>query len=136
MRWAAFVNKRPRLTPSSLCRSIAWLADRRRNPTPINSDGWSNGKAAAVLYARHGARVFAIDIQNEAAHETERLIEAEGGICRMAQADVTKSSEVERTVSDIVKLWGRIDVLHNNVGITEMGVNRLGVSTPIGEPSY
>jgi NAD(P)-dependent dehydrogenase (short-subunit alcohol dehydrogenase family) len=86
-----------------------------------SGDGWSNGKAAAVLYARQGARVFAIDIQNDAAHETEKLIKAEGGICEMAQADVTKSKDVERAVSDLVGLWGRIDVLHNNVGITEMG---------------
>jgi NAD(P)-dependent dehydrogenase (short-subunit alcohol dehydrogenase family) len=86
-----------------------------------SGDGWSNGKAAAVLYARQGARVFAIDIQDEAARETEQLIKAEGGICEMAQADVTKSGEVERAVSDLVGLWGRIDVLHNNVGITEMG---------------
>jgi NAD(P)-dependent dehydrogenase (short-subunit alcohol dehydrogenase family) len=86
-----------------------------------SGDGWSNGKAAAVLYARQGARVFAIDIQNDAAFETERLITAEGGICRGTQADVTKSADVERVVSDLVGLWGRIDVLHNNVGVTEMG---------------
>jgi NAD(P)-dependent dehydrogenase (short-subunit alcohol dehydrogenase family) len=86
-----------------------------------SGDGWSNGKAAAVLYARQGARVFAIDIQDQAAHETEQLIKAEGGICQMARADVTQSADVERVVSQLVGMWGRIDVLHNNVGITEMG---------------
>jgi NAD(P)-dependent dehydrogenase (short-subunit alcohol dehydrogenase family) len=75
-----------------------------------SGDGWSNGKAAAVLYARHGARVFANDV-----------IRAEGGISVAAQADVTKPTDIERVVNDIVARWGRIDVLHNNVGITEMG---------------
>jgi NAD(P)-dependent dehydrogenase (short-subunit alcohol dehydrogenase family) len=82
--------------------------------------GWSNGKAAAVLYARQGARVFAIDIQAEAAAATDAIIREEGGVSIAAQADVTKSKDIERVVRDVVKHWGRIDVLHNNVGITEM----------------
>jgi NAD(P)-dependent dehydrogenase (short-subunit alcohol dehydrogenase family) len=83
--------------------------------------GWSNGKAAAVLYARQGARVFAIDVVADAAAETEDVIRGEGGICMRAQADVTQSADVGRVVADILRNWGRIDVLHNNVGITEMG---------------
>jgi NAD(P)-dependent dehydrogenase (short-subunit alcohol dehydrogenase family) len=83
--------------------------------------GWSNGKAAAVLYAREGARVVAIDVVADAAAETEDTIRAEGGVCIRAQADVTRSDEVERVVADILQAWGRIDVLHNNVGITAMG---------------
>jgi NAD(P)-dependent dehydrogenase (short-subunit alcohol dehydrogenase family) len=47
--------------------------------------GWSNGKATAVLFAREGARVLAVDIKFDAAVETKRIIEAEGGICE-AQA--------------------------------------------------
>jgi NAD(P)-dependent dehydrogenase (short-subunit alcohol dehydrogenase family) len=86
-----------------------------------SDDGWSNGKAAAVLYARHGARVFAIDARAEAAAETDEIIRGEGGICVAAQADVRQSQDIERTVDDILGKWGRIDVLHNNVGITEMG---------------
>ena len=85
-----------------------------------SGDGWSNGKAAAVLYARHGARVFAIDVRAEAAAETDEIIRGEGGICVAAQADVTKSQDIERAVDSILGKWGRIDVLHNNVGITQM----------------
>jgi NAD(P)-dependent dehydrogenase (short-subunit alcohol dehydrogenase family) len=85
-----------------------------------SGDGWSNGKAAAVLYARAGARVFAIDIRAEAAAETDKVIRGEGGICEAAQADVRNSQDIKRTVEDIVGKWGRIDVLHNNVGITQM----------------
>ncbi|HPG27464.1 MAG TPA: 3-oxoacyl-ACP reductase, partial [Myxococcota bacterium] len=43
--------------------------------------GWGNGKAAAVLFAREGAQVLAVDINLEAAEETRGLIEAEGGVC-------------------------------------------------------
>jgi NAD(P)-dependent dehydrogenase (short-subunit alcohol dehydrogenase family) len=85
-----------------------------------SGDGWSNGKAAAVLYARQGARVFAIDVRAEAAAETAEIIRGEGGICVAAQADVSKSQDIRRTVDDILGKWGRIDVLHNNVGITQM----------------
>ena len=85
-----------------------------------SGDGWSNGKAAAVLYARHGARVFAIDVRAEAAAETDEIIRGEGGICVAAQADVTKSQDIELAVDSILGKWGRIDVLHNNVGITQM----------------
>jgi len=85
-----------------------------------SGDGWSNGKAAAVLYARHGARVFAIDVRAEAAAETDEIIRGEGGICVAAQADVTKSRDIELAVDSILRKWGRIDVLHNNVGITQM----------------
>lgn len=86
-----------------------------------SGDGWSNGKAAAVLYARHGARVYAIDVEAGAAAATDAVIREEGGISVAAQADVTKPKDIERVVNNIVKHWGRIDVLHNNVGITEMG---------------
>jgi NAD(P)-dependent dehydrogenase (short-subunit alcohol dehydrogenase family) len=86
-----------------------------------SGDGWSNGKAAAVLYARQGARVFAIDVRAEAAAETDEIIRGEGGVCVAAQADVSKSQDIKRTVDDILGKWGRIDVLHNNVGITQMG---------------
>jgi NAD(P)-dependent dehydrogenase (short-subunit alcohol dehydrogenase family) len=85
-----------------------------------SGDGWSNGKAPAVLYARQGARVFAIDVRAEAAAETDGIIRGEGGICVAAQADVSKSQDIQRTVDDILAKWGRIDVLHNNVGITQM----------------
>ena len=43
--------------------------------------GWGNGKATAVLFAREGARVLAADINLDAAVETKRIIEGEGGVC-------------------------------------------------------
>ena len=84
-------------------------------------EGWSNGAAAAVLYAREGARVVVADISPEAAAQTRSLIEAEGGEAIASTADVTRSGAVAATVAQAMAAFGRIDVLHNNVGVTIMG---------------
>ena len=86
-----------------------------------SGEGWGNGKAAAVLYAREGARVFAVDHRLQAAHETQAIIRAEGGECEVFAADVSSSKEVSAMVDACIKAFGRIDVLHNNVGIVETG---------------
>ena len=78
--------------------------------------GWGNGKATAVLFAREGANVLAVDIEADAAEETRRLIEGEGGTCQTWQADVTINRSVEAAVAACLKAFGRIDILHNNVG--------------------
>ena len=43
--------------------------------------GWGNGKATSVLFAREGAKVFAVDVNSTAAEETKGIIESEGGDC-------------------------------------------------------
>jgi len=83
--------------------------------------GWGNGKATAVLFAREGARVVAADINPAAAAETQGLIEAEGGVCATATGDVSRSADVQALVQRALDTFGRIDVLHNNVGILTVG---------------
>ena len=84
--------------------------------------GWGNGKAAAVLFAREGAKVLALDSRAEAAEETRDFIRKEGGSCEAAACDVTKSDQVAAAVERARKAFGgRIDVLHNNVGILAHG---------------
>lgn len=83
--------------------------------------GWGNGKAAAVLYARQGAKVFAVDRRLEAAQETQKIIQGEGGACEAYAADVASGDGVDAMVKACVKKYGRVDVLHNNVGIVETG---------------
>lgn len=78
--------------------------------------GWGNGKAAAVLYAREGARVFAVDFRAGAAEETVAIIRAEGGEATPWTADVTDEKAVAAMVAACMDKYGRIDVLHNNVG--------------------
>lgn len=83
--------------------------------------GWGNGKAAAVLFAREGARVICADINEAAAHETRSIIEAEGGEAIAMRCDATKSADIEAVVAAGVTAYGPITVLDNNVGIAEVG---------------
>lgn len=83
--------------------------------------GWGNGKAAAALYAREGARVFAVDHRIEAAEETADLIRGEGNEAAAFRADVSSSADLKGMADACVARYGRIDVLHNNVGIVEVG---------------
>ncbi|MSR03375.1 MAG: SDR family oxidoreductase [Gemmatimonadetes bacterium] len=84
-------------------------------------EGVGNGKAAAILFAREGAAVFGVDHNLAAAVETQRLIEAEGGRCAVHQADVSVATECQGIVDACVQRFGRLDILHNNVGIELAG---------------
>ncbi len=83
--------------------------------------GWGNGKAAAVLFAREGARVFAVDVNPESAEETRDIIVCEGGDCTACEADVSRSEDVEALVARCLDTYDRIDILHNNVGVLQVG---------------
>lgn len=84
-------------------------------------EGWGNGKASAVAYARAGAKVVAVDVNDQAAAQTSGIIEGEGGRALHVGADVTRLAEVQRAVDATMKAFGRVDILHNNVGITSQG---------------
>jgi len=83
--------------------------------------GWGNGKAAAVTMAREGAKIFALDLKQEAVEETASIIRDEGGVVETAVCDVSRGDQVEAAVNKCMERFGRIDVLDNNVGIAEMG---------------
>ena len=84
-------------------------------------EGWGNGKAASVAYAREGATVIAIDREKSAADATAAIIRALGGKAQSLAADVTVSASVKAVVDAVMSEHGHIDVLHNNVGTTVMG---------------
>jgi NAD(P)-dependent dehydrogenase (short-subunit alcohol dehydrogenase family) len=83
--------------------------------------GFGNGKATAVLFAREGARVFCVDLNEAAAEETVGIIESEGGEAAACRADASHATDVQRFVAGCRQRFGRIDVLNNNVGIAEGG---------------
>lgn len=83
--------------------------------------GWGNGKATAVRFAREGARIVAVDVNLEAAKETADIITGEGGDALPVAADVTQADQVEAAVQGVLEAHGRVDVLHNNVGIGNFG---------------
>lgn len=83
--------------------------------------GWGNGRATAVLFAREGARVFAVDRDAGALAETLALIEEAGGTVRPYGCDVTADADVAGMVAAARDAYGRIDVLVNNVGGSRPG---------------
>lgn len=85
--------------------------------TPGDTIG--NGRATAVLFAREGARVLLVDRSAAAARETAAQIEGEGGAgrCEVFEADVTSEADCRALAAACVERFGRIDILHNNVGI-------------------
>ncbi len=83
--------------------------------TPGDTIG--NGRATAILFAREGARVLAVDRRLDAAKETVEDIRGEGGEAEAFEADATSESDCQAFLAHAVDRWGRIDVLHNNVGI-------------------
>jgi NAD(P)-dependent dehydrogenase (short-subunit alcohol dehydrogenase family) len=76
-----------------------------------------NGRATSILFAREGARVMLVDRKVESAHDTEKLIRDEVGDAFSFEADVTKSADCEAMAKACLDQFGRIDILHNNVGI-------------------
>jgi NAD(P)-dependent dehydrogenase (short-subunit alcohol dehydrogenase family) len=79
--------------------------------------GLGNGKAAALQFAREGASVLCVDLDRAAAEETAALIAQEGGAGRVCTADATKAEDCARVVKECLAAFGKVDVLHNNVGI-------------------
>jgi NAD(P)-dependent dehydrogenase (short-subunit alcohol dehydrogenase family) len=85
------------------------------------SNEMSNGSACALLYAREGASVFCVDRSLEAAEAVVGRIVAEGGRARAFQADVRDAQRIAAMTRACLSEYGRIDILHNNVGIEELG---------------
>ena len=83
--------------------------------------GTGNGKATAIVFAREGARIMAADYKLEAAEETKKLIEQEGGECITFHSDVSKASDCQKMVETCIQKFGRLDILHNNVGMGGYG---------------
>lgn len=83
--------------------------------------GWGNGRAAAVLFAQEGARVFAVDRAGDTMKETLERIREVGGAATAHYCDVTDNASVAAMVKACLNAYGRIDVLVNNVGGSAAG---------------
>ncbi|HVY18012.1 MAG TPA: SDR family NAD(P)-dependent oxidoreductase [Rhodopila sp.] len=86
--------------------------------------GWGNGRAAAVAFAREGARVFAVDRDADAMAETVERAKAEaahGGEIRTHLCDAMDSTQVKAMVEACVKAFGGVNILVNNVGGSSAG---------------
>jgi NAD(P)-dependent dehydrogenase (short-subunit alcohol dehydrogenase family) len=90
-----------------------------------SAEGIGNGRAAAILLARHGAKVGLVDFNKAAAAETARMIEEEGGESIVIEADVSNVQACQAAVQATVDRWGRLDILVNNVGTSRVPGNAL-----------
>ena len=79
------------------------------------------GRAAAILFAKEGARVAIADINEKDALETARAIEGEGGAAFFVRADLVKVTDVENMVKATVARYGRLDIFYHNAGIAGPG---------------
>ncbi len=83
--------------------------------------GIGNGKATAILFAREGAKVLLVDKIAERMKETLEIIDSEGGEASMHTGDVTNVADCQAIVKEAVERYGKLDILHNNVGIDSTG---------------
>lgn len=74
------------------------------------------GKASAAAFAREGAKVVFLDIQEEKGFVVEKEIKDAGGEAMFMKVDVTVLSDIENAVNKTVEKYGKIDVLMNNAG--------------------
>ena len=87
-------------------------------------EGIGNGRATVLRFLQEGAQVLAVDRDLAAAEETAALAakeRTEGGACVPFQADVTREATLAAAMDEAVRRWGRIDILHNNVGVSVGG---------------
>jgi NAD(P)-dependent dehydrogenase (short-subunit alcohol dehydrogenase family) len=77
--------------------------------------GWGNGRAAAVIFAREGAKIFAVDKNPDSMTETVTLAGPDADITTYA-CDVLDDAQVAKMVAACRETYGRIDILVNNVG--------------------
>jgi NAD(P)-dependent dehydrogenase (short-subunit alcohol dehydrogenase family) len=87
----------------------------------VAGEGWSNGNAAAVTFAREGAKVVCADMDEEAAAATAKLIRDEGFEAAFVRCDVASFEDLRAAVDKAIASYGRIDVLHYNAGMSGRG---------------
>jgi NAD(P)-dependent dehydrogenase (short-subunit alcohol dehydrogenase family) len=79
-----------------------------------------NGRATAVVLAREGARVCVADRDLASAEATVKMISGEGGQAWAFEADITSEAAAARLVAAALERFGKLDILHNNVGIISL----------------
>jgi len=84
-------------------------------------EGMGNGRATCIRFAQEGAKVLAVDNRIDSAEETADMVRRENGECVAWEANVTDGKTLEAAIHEAKRRWGRIDVLHYNVGVSLSG---------------
>src|SRR5512136_3440810 len=75
-----------------------------------------NGRATALVLTREGAKVVVTDRDLASAEETAKMVRDEGGEAIALQVEATKEAEIKRMVEATIERYGKLDILHTNVG--------------------
>jgi len=75
------------------------------------------GRAAALAFAREGARIGVADVSEQGNQETAHMIEAQGGRALDVRCDVTRAQDVKTALDKTVEAFGRLDFAFNNAGV-------------------
>ena len=100
-----------------LANKIAIVVGAGQSP----GEGMGNGRATVLRFAQEGAKVLAVDNNLASAEETAAMAPQSPGECIAFEADVTREASLAAMVEAARARWGRIDVLHYNVGISIAG---------------
>jgi len=95
----------------------------------ITGAGSGVGRAAALLFAEHGAKVVAADIDTARVEETVALVKAQGGQALAMRCNVADPGEVDQIIAAAVSTWGRLDIIYNNAGVTASTIPGQGLKT-------
>ncbi|MBV7332073.1 SDR family oxidoreductase [Chloroflexi bacterium TSY] len=87
-----------------------------------------NGRATALRFAKEGAQVLLVDKRAESAEETAQMISQEGGASSVLGADITLEQDCQAIATACVERYGRIDILHNNVGVSAGDADTLNLT--------
>jgi NAD(P)-dependent dehydrogenase (short-subunit alcohol dehydrogenase family) len=85
----------------------------------ITGGGGDIGRASALAFAKAGAKIVVSDFDAQSGEVTRQLIVDAGGESIFIKSDVTRASEVETLIREVIKRYGRLDYAHNNAGILE-----------------
>jgi NAD(P)-dependent dehydrogenase (short-subunit alcohol dehydrogenase family) len=83
----------------------------------VTGAGSGVGRAAAVLFAEHGASVLVADVRDEWAAQTVELVEQSGGIASSVRCDVSQEASVEAAIAACVAAHESLDIMYNNAGV-------------------
>lgn len=98
--------------PKRLDGKVAVVLGAGQSP----GEGLGNGRAAAIRFAREGAQVLAVNRSIESAEETAQIIRKEGFDAVAVKADITRETQIAEVMAEAKRRWGKLDILHNNVG--------------------
>jgi NAD(P)-dependent dehydrogenase (short-subunit alcohol dehydrogenase family) len=84
-------------------------------------EGMGNGRATVLRFAQEGAKILAVNRDLVSAEETAVMATKSGGECVAFQADVTRETTLAAAMAAAVERWRRIDIFHNNVGVSIAG---------------